>query len=77
MAVRRVLALDTHGNVYVAASLHGERGIIRITPKKQASVAVSGSGLVGLAFTEDGAAALATNGALYSVDMQTEGRLSR
>ena len=64
------LALDTYGNVYVAASLHGERGIIRITPKKQASVVVSGSGLVGLAFTEDGAAALATNGALYSVEMQ-------
>ena len=71
------LAVDTYGNVYVAASLHGERGIIRITPKKQAAVAVSGSGLVGLAFTEDGAAALATNSALYSVDMQAEGRLSR
>jgi sugar lactone lactonase YvrE len=71
------LAVDTHGNVYVAGSLHGERGIIRITPKKEASVVVSGSGLVGLAFTEDGQAALATNGALYSVDMQAEGRLSR
>ncbi|MGI4756125.1 MAG: IPT/TIG domain-containing protein [Janthinobacterium lividum] len=71
------LALDTDGNVYVAASLHGERGIIRITPKKEASVAVSGSGLVGLAFLEDGAAALATTSALYHVNMQAEGRLGR
>ena len=71
------MALDTSGNVYVAGSLHGERGIIRITPQKQASVAVSGSGLVGIAFTEDGAAALATNSALYHVDIHAEGRLHR
>lgn len=71
------LALDVDGNVYVAASLHGDRGIVRITPKKEATIAVSGSGLVGLAFTEDGSAALATNGALYQVELGTEGRLSR
>jgi sugar lactone lactonase YvrE len=71
------MALDTDGNVYVAASLRGERGIIRITPDKQASVVVSGSGLVGLAFTDDGAAALATTNALYTVDMQVMGRLTR
>jgi sugar lactone lactonase YvrE len=71
------MALDTAGNVYVAASLRGERGIIRISPDKQASLAVSGSGLVGLAFTDDGAAALATTSALYHVDMQVTGRLNR
>lgn len=71
------MALDTDGNVYVASSLHGERGIIRITPKKEATLAVSGGGLVGLAFLEDGAAALATTSALYHVNMQAEGRLSR
>ncbi|MGI4853245.1 MAG: Vgb family protein [Janthinobacterium lividum] len=71
------MAVDTYGNVYVAASLHGERGIICITPKKEASVAVSGSGLVGIAFLEDGAAALATTSALYHVNMQADGRLSR
>ena len=71
------MAVDTEGNVYVAASLHGERGIIRITPQREASVAVSGSGLVGLAFTEDGVAALATTGALYSVELGVEGRLAR
>jgi sugar lactone lactonase YvrE len=71
------MAVDTAGNVYVAASLRGERGIVRITPDKRVSLAVSGSGLVGLAFTEDGAAALATTSALYHVDMHVEGRLSR
>jgi sugar lactone lactonase YvrE len=70
------MAVDIDGNVYVASSLHGERGIIRITPDKQASVAVSGSGLVGLAFAEDGATVLATTSALYTVEMGIEGRLS-
>jgi outer membrane protein assembly factor BamB len=68
------LAVDVHGNVYVAASLRGQRGIIKITPQREATLALSGSDLVGLAFTEDGCAALATTGALYHVDMQTEGR---
>jgi sugar lactone lactonase YvrE len=71
------MAVDMEGNVYVAASLHGERGIIRITPERQASVAISGSGLVGLAFTDDNAAVLATTSALYTVEMDLEGRLSR
>lgn len=71
------MAVDTEDNVFVAASLHGERGIIRITPQKQASVAVSGSGLVGLAFTEAGEAALATNSTLYSVELGAEGRLGQ
>ena len=71
------LALDTDGNVFVAASLHGERGIIRISPQREASLAVSGSGLVGLAFLDDGGASLATTGALYYVNMQAEGRLCR
>jgi sugar lactone lactonase YvrE len=71
------MAVDTDGNVYVAASLRGERGIIRITPEKVASVAVSGSGLVGLAFTDDGAAALATTSALFTVSMEVTGRLNQ
>ena len=73
----RTAVADTDDNVYVAASLHGERGIIRITPQKEASVALSGAGLVGLAFTEAGEAVLATNSALYTVDLGVEGRLSR
>jgi DNA-binding beta-propeller fold protein YncE len=68
------LAFDIDGNLYVAASLRGQRGIVRITPAKEASLALSGNNLVGLAFLEDGMAALATKDALYHVAMDVEGR---
>ena len=68
------MAFDVEGNLYVAASLHGQRGIVRIDPHHQASLAVSGNNLVGLAFLEDGCAALATRDALYHVALDIEGR---
>ena len=68
------MAFDVDGNLYVAASLHGQRGIIRITPQREATLAVSGQNLVGLAFLEDGCAALATRDALYHVALDIEGR---
>jgi sugar lactone lactonase YvrE len=68
------IAFDVDDNLYVAASLHGRRGIVRITPDCEASLAVSGNDLVGLAFLEDGCAALATHDALYHVDLGIEGR---
>ncbi len=68
------LAFDVDDNLYVAASLHGQRGIVRITPRHEASLAVSGHNLVGLAFLEDGCAALATRDALFHVDLGIEGR---
>jgi streptogramin lyase len=68
------LAFDVDGNLYVAASLRGQRGIVRITPGGEASLAVSGNDLVGLAFLEDGCAALATRDALYHVALDIEGR---
>jgi sugar lactone lactonase YvrE len=68
------MAFDVDGNLYVAASLAGQRGIVRITPKREASVAVSGNDLVGLAFLDDGCAALATRDALYHVALDIEGR---
>jgi sugar lactone lactonase YvrE len=68
------MAFDVSGNLYVAASLRGQRGIVRITPEREASLAVSGNDLVGLAFLEDGCAALATRDALYHVALDVEGR---
>jgi hypothetical protein len=75
------MAFDIDDNLYVAASLHGHRGIIRISPAHptkgtppEATLIVSGSNLVGLAFLEDGCAALATRDALYHVDLGIEGR---
>jgi hypothetical protein len=69
------MAFDRDDNLYVAASLHGQRGIVRITPKGDASLILSGQNLVGLAFLEDGCAALATRDALYHVDLGIEGRI--
>ena len=68
------LAFDIDDNLYVAASLQGQRGIIRITPDRQTSMAVSGQNLVGLAFLEDGACALATRGAVHHLELGIRGR---
>jgi sugar lactone lactonase YvrE len=68
------MAFDVHNNLYVAASLHGQRGIVRITPSHEATLTISGNDLVGLAFLEDGNATLATRDALYHVSLDIEGR---
>lgn len=67
------VALDIAGNVYVAASLHGKRGLIRITQKGDAELVLSGQGIVGLAFASDGGVVLTTNNAVYYVDLGIEG----
>jgi sugar lactone lactonase YvrE len=68
------LAFDAENNLYVAASLGGKRGIVRITPDKQASLVVSGHGLVGLAFAPSRSAVLATNGGLYHLAWGINGK---
>jgi len=68
------LAVDVAGNLYVAASLHGQRGIVRITPEGEASLAVAGNNLVGLAFLGEGRAVLATRDSLFQVALDVEGR---
>ncbi len=68
------LACDVDGNLYVAASLEGRRGIVRITPEKQAELVVSGSGIVGLAFLPDAdGAVLATQTAIYHIGWSVRG----
>ncbi len=59
------LAFDAQGNLYVAASIAGKRGIVKITPEKKASLVVSGHSLVGLAFTRTGGAVLATVNSVF------------
>jgi len=59
------MAFDVQGNLYVAASLAGKRGIVRITRDRQASLAVAGHDLVGLAFTRTGGAVLATKASIF------------
>jgi sugar lactone lactonase YvrE len=67
------LAFDARGNLYVAASLGGRRGVIRFTPDAKPEVFLSGPGIVGLAFSPSRSLVLATNNALYRVDAGIEG----
>ena len=67
------LALDNEGNVYLAACLHGRRGLVRVTPQGEASLVVAGVNLVGVAFSPLGSAILATSEAVYDVDLGVEG----
>ncbi len=69
------LAFDVEGNLYVAASLQGRRGIVKITPDAKASLAVSGHNLVGLAFAPGGAVVLATNSGVHYLSWDIEGRI--
>jgi hypothetical protein len=62
------LAFDADDNLYVAASMSGRRGVVRITPDREASLFLSGPGIVGLAFSPTGAAIVATSGMLYRVE---------
>jgi sugar lactone lactonase YvrE len=68
------LAFDAKGNLYVAASLHGRRGIVKITTDRMASLAVSGQNLVGLAFAPGGAVVLATSSGVHHLAWDTLGR---
>lgn len=67
------LAVDADDNIYVAASLSGKRGIVKITPQGTASLQVSGQGLVGLAFAPGKSAVLATTSAIHHLSWNIQG----
>jgi len=67
------LAFDREGNLYVAASLAGKRGIVKITPDGKAALSVSGSGLVGLAFATGNSAVLVTTNSVHHLSWDTPG----
>jgi hypothetical protein len=72
------MAFDVDGNLYVAASLRGHRGIIRLWHSREsttpeAELIVAGNDLIGLCFLDDGCAALATNSTIFHADLGIEG----
>lgn len=69
------MAFDQSGNLYVAASLGGKRGIVRLTPSGEASLVISGHNLVGLAFAPGRTAILATASAIYRLRWDIDGRV--
>ncbi len=68
------MAFDADDNLYVAASHRGYRGIIRITPAREANLAIAGNNLVGLAFLDPEAVVLATRDALFHLELGIRGR---
>lgn len=70
------IAFDREGNLYVAASWRGRRGIVRITPDGTgAEIAVAGMNVVGLCFSAAGDMVVATNEAIYSLPVGIHGML--
>lgn len=67
------MAFDRGGNLYVAASVGGRRGIVRITPDANAELALTGSDVVGLAVMPAHRAYITTSSALFSVDWNVDG----
>ena len=68
------LAFDVEGNLYVAASLAGRRGIVRINPKGEATIAISGSSLVGLAFGYSQDMYLTSIDSIYQIHLGVAGK---
>ncbi|MGH9672541.1 MAG: IPT/TIG domain-containing protein [Bryobacteraceae bacterium] len=67
------MAFDREGRLYVGASLGGRRGVVRITPDGGAELFLSGPSIVGMAFTPSSAMIVATNHALYRVEVGVRG----
>jgi sugar lactone lactonase YvrE len=70
------LAFDVDGNLYVAASLRGSRGVVKIARDgDRAELLAAGMNVVGLAFGPDSEMIVATNDSIYSLALGIEGLL--
>jgi sugar lactone lactonase YvrE len=67
-------AFDEQGRLYVAASMGGRKGVVRIYPDRRADLFLSGPGIVGLAFAPSRSIIVATTNALYRVDTGIKGQ---
>jgi hypothetical protein len=68
------MAFETDGNLLVAASHQGRRGVFRITPQGEISLLIAGRGIVGLAFLPGGGLVLTTTDSVYKLDCGLQGR---
>jgi len=67
------LAFDVDGNLYVAASMKGKRGVVKLTPDAKPNLEVAGQGLVGLAFAPGKSVILATTNAVHHLAWNIQG----
>jgi hypothetical protein len=68
------LAFDAENRLYVAASLGGRRGVVRLDEKRKPELFLSGPNIVGLAFTPSRSLIVATTSSLFRVDVGIRGR---
>jgi sugar lactone lactonase YvrE len=64
---------DDNGNLYVASSFGGRKGVVRIKPDRSAELFLSGPAIVGLQFMPSRALCVATTNALHRVDVGIRG----
>ncbi len=69
------LVFDADNRLYVAASLGGRKGVVRIGMDGQPELFLSGPGIVGMAFTPSRSMVVTTTNAVYRVDVDIKGRL--
>jgi sugar lactone lactonase YvrE len=67
------IAFDRDGNLYVAASLGGRRGIVRISQMGRAELVLSGGAVVGMSLLPSGRAIVATSNAIFTLDWDVRG----
>jgi sugar lactone lactonase YvrE len=67
------IAVDRNGDIYVAASLAGKRGVVRLSQDGRAELVLSGNNIAGLALQPSRHAYFATGNALYSLVWNIEG----
>ena len=68
------MAFDADGSLYVAASLGGRRGVVRITPDGEGMLYLSGPNIVGVAFSPSRSMYVTTNNGVHRVDVGIAGR---
>ncbi len=68
------MAFDADGNLYVAASYGGRRGVVRITPQREGKLFLSGPNIVGVAFSPSRSMIITTNNGVHRVDVGIAGR---
>ncbi len=69
------LAFGNDNSLYVAGSLAGRRGVVRLSPDgRDAELVISGQGIVGLAFTPHRSMVVATGDSLIELFLDVEGR---
>jgi sugar lactone lactonase YvrE len=67
------IAFDRDGGLYVAASLGGRRGIVRISQMGRAELVLSGGAVVGMSLLPSGRAIVATSNAVFTLDWDVRG----